>query len=174
MPTPTIPNIVYAEWQRGNLTRFDRATGESVYIKPQPEAGAEAERFNWDAPILISPHDSSRLYFASQRVWRSDNRGDSWTAVSGDLTRDIDRLLEPVMGRQWSYDAPWDMYAMSTFSTITSLWRNRPCRRACSTPGTDDGLIQVSENGGRSWRRDRQPARRAGQLLRQRHPRRPA
>ncbi len=148
---PDNPNIVYAQWQRGNLTRFDKATGESVYIKPQAEQGAaEEERFNWDAPILISPHDSSRLYFASHRVWRSDNRGDSWTAISEDLTRNIDRLREPVMDRRWSYDSPWDMYAMSTYSTITSLSES-PLQEGLLYAGTDDGLIQISENGGESW-----------------------
>ncbi len=149
---PDNPNIIYAEWQEGNLTRFDRATGESVYIQPQPRKGEEAERFNWDSPILISPFDSKRLYFASQRVWRSDDRGDSWTPVSGDLTRDIDRLKEPMMGRQWSFDSPWDLYAMSRFSTITSLSES-PLVEGLLYAGTDDGLIQVSEDGGENWRR---------------------
>ncbi len=83
---PTNPDIIYSEWQQGNLVRYDRTTGEVIYIQPQPAANEESDRFNWDAPILISPHDSKRLYFASQRVWRSDNRGDSWTAISGDLS----------------------------------------------------------------------------------------
>jgi photosystem II stability/assembly factor-like uncharacterized protein len=149
---PDNPNIIYAEWQQGNLTRFDRATGESIYIQPQPAAGEPAERFNWDAPILISPHDSKRLYFASQRVWRSDNRGDAWRAVSGDLTRDINRLTEPMMGRQWSFDSHWDLFAMSKFSTITSLSES-PLIEGLLYAGTDDGVIQVSEDGGQNWRR---------------------
>ena len=149
---PDNPNIVYATWQQGNLTRFDRATGENVYIQPQPAAGEPAERFNWDAPILISPYDSKRLYFASQRVWRSDDRGDSWRAVSGDLTRNIDRLTEPMMGRRWSFDSAWDLYAMSKFSTITSLSES-PLVEGLLYAGTDDGVIQVSEDGGKNWRR---------------------
>jgi photosystem II stability/assembly factor-like uncharacterized protein len=148
---PDNPDIVYAQWQQGNLTRFDRRTGESVYIRPQPEQGEVAERFNWDAPVLISPHDSSRLYFASQRVWRSDNRGDSWQAISGDLTHNIQRLKEPVMGRQWSFDAPWDLYAMSRYSTITSLSES-PLVEGLLYAGTDDGRIQVSEDAGGNWR----------------------
>ncbi len=83
---PTNPDIVYSEWQEGNLVRYDRKSGEQTHIQPQPAAGEEAERFNWDSPILISPHDPARLYYASQRVWRSDDRGDSWTAISGDLS----------------------------------------------------------------------------------------
>ena len=116
---PTNPNIIYANWQQGNLTRYDRATGESVYIRPQPAAGEVEERFNWDAPILISPHNAETLYFASFRVWRSDNRGDSWRAISGDLTRNQDRLQQPVMGRRWSSDSNWDVGAMSQYNTIT-------------------------------------------------------
>jgi photosystem II stability/assembly factor-like uncharacterized protein len=96
---PTNPDIVYAEWQEGNLVRWDRTTGEIIYIQPQPEAGEETDRFNWDSPILISPHDSSRLYFAGQRVWRSDNRGDSWRPISGDLSHGKDRMKLPMMGR---------------------------------------------------------------------------
>ena len=118
---PGNPDIMYAQWQQGNLTRVDRTTGEFVYIKPQPQPGDAIERWNWDAPILVSQHEPTRLYFASQRVWRSDDRGDSWTAISGDLTRDENRMQLPVQGRQWSWEAGWDIYAMSQYNTITSL-----------------------------------------------------
>jgi photosystem II stability/assembly factor-like uncharacterized protein len=149
---PGNPSIVYSEWQQGNLVRVDRTTGERVYIQPQPEPGDPPERFNWDAPILVSPHSPARLYYASQRVWRSDDRGDSWRAVSGDLTRNQDRMTLPLMGRQWSWDSPWDMVAMSTFNTITSLAES-PKAEGLLYAGTDDGLIQVSEDGGKSWRK---------------------
>jgi photosystem II stability/assembly factor-like uncharacterized protein len=147
---PTNPNIVYANWQEGNLTRYDRATGESVYIRPQPLEGEVEERFNWDAPILISPHDAETLYFASFRVWRSENRGDSWTPISGDLTRDQDRTKLPVMGRTWSADSNWDLGAMSQFNTITSLSES-PLVQGLVYVGTDDGLVHVTEDGGASW-----------------------
>jgi photosystem II stability/assembly factor-like uncharacterized protein len=148
---PTNPDIIYSEWQQGNLVRFDRKTGEIVYIQPQPEAGEESERFNWDAPILISPHDPARLYYASQRVWRSDNRGDNWQAISGDLSHARDRMKLPMMGRVWSYDSAWDLMAMSQFGTITSLSES-PVVEGLLYAGTDDGRIQVSENGGAKWR----------------------
>lgn len=148
---PTNPDIVYSEWQQGNLVRFDRKTGEIVYIQPQPEANEDSERFNWDAPILISPHDSARLYFASQRVWRSDDRGDSWSAISGDLSHARDRMTLPMMGRIWSYDSAWDLMAMSQYGTITSLSES-PVVEGLLYAGTDDGRIHVSENGGESWR----------------------
>jgi photosystem II stability/assembly factor-like uncharacterized protein len=154
---PTNPDIVYAEWQQGNLVRFDRKTGEIVYIQPQPDKDEPWERFNWDAPILISPQDPARLYFASQRVWRSDDRGDKWRAISEDLTRGLDRLALPMMGRVWSFDAIWDLPAMSKYGTITSLAAS-PLVDGLLYAGTDDGLIQVTEDGGKSWRRiDRLP-----------------
>ena len=149
---PDNPDIVYSQWQQGNLVRYDRKTGETVYIKPQPAANEPPDRYNWDSPILISPHDSATLYFGTQRVWQSEDHGDTWTAISGDLTRDEERVRQPVMGRTWSYDSSWDLYAMSQFNTITSLSES-PLVPGLLYAGTDDGLIQVSENGGQSWRR---------------------
>ena len=148
---PGNPDILYAQWQRGNLTRVDLKTGESVYIKPQPAAGDPPERYNWDSPILVSPHNPTTLFFGSQRVWRSDDRGDSWTAISPDLTRDEDRMLLPLMDQTWSWDAPWDMYAMSDYNTVTSLAES-PLVEGLLYAGTDDGLIQVSQDGGNQWR----------------------
>ena len=148
---PGNPDIVYSEWQEGNLVRTDRTTGGIVYIQPQPEPGDPPERFNWDAPILVSPHSPTRLYYASQRVWRSDDRGDSWTPKSTDLTKNQDRMLMPVMGRQWSSTAPWDLFAMSAYNTITSLAES-PVQEGLLWAGTDDGLLQVSADGGENWR----------------------
>ncbi|MEM7278039.1 MAG: glycosyl hydrolase, partial [Pseudomonadota bacterium] len=149
---PNNPDIIYAQWQQGNLTRFDRRTGENIYIRPQAGEGEAPDRYNWDAPILISPHDSKTLFFASQRVWRSDNYGDSWTAISPDLTRNENRTRMPVMGRTWSFDSPWDLYAMSMFNTIVNVSQS-PLDENLIYAGTDDGLIQVTEDGGKTWRR---------------------
>ena len=149
---PGNPDIMYAEWQEGNLARIDRKTGEVVHIQPQPSPGEPTERFNWDAPILVSAHDPKRIYFASYRLWRSDNRGDEWTAVSGDLTRNEDRMLLPVMGRQWSWDAGWDFLAMSQYNTITSIAES-PLDENVLYIGTDDGIIQSTKDGGASWNR---------------------
>ncbi|MEM1452499.1 MAG: glycosyl hydrolase, partial [Planctomycetota bacterium] len=147
---PGNPAIVYSEWQQGNLVRYDATNGEIVYIQPQPGADEPEERFNWDAPILVSPHDPARIYHASQRVWRSDDRGDAWRAISGDLTRNVDRLREPMMGRTWNETAAWDTYAMSRFSTITSLSES-PVQDGLMWVGTDDGLVQVTSDGGENW-----------------------
>ena len=149
---PGNPDIAYSSWQQGNLVRFDRTTGEVVYIRAQPEPGEPAERYNWDAPIVVSSHEPTRLYHASQRVWRSDNRGDTWTAISGDLTRDEDRMQLPIMGRQWSWDAAWDIYAMSNYNTISALAES-PVDENVIYAGTDDGLIQITTDGGETWQR---------------------
>jgi hypothetical protein len=85
-------------------------------------------------------------------VWRSDDRGDSWRAVSADLTRDEERTQQPLMGRRWSFDSPWDLWAMSQYNTITSLSES-PLVEGLLYAGTDDGIIQVSEDGGTNWRR---------------------
>ena len=149
---PGNPDIIYAERQEGNLSRVDMITGEVVDIQPQAGPDEPYERFNWDAPIFVSPHQSTRIYFASQRLWRSDNRGDDWRPVSADLTRNQDRLELPIMGGQQSWDAPWDFLAMSNYNTITSVSES-PQQEGLIYIGTDDGLVQVTENGGDSWRR---------------------
>ena len=149
---PGNPDIMYAETQQGGLHRIDRITGEQVLIMPQPGEGEGPERFNWDSPVLVSPHNPARIYFASHRVWRSDNRGDSWTSISGDLTRDQERLSLSIMGKQQSWDNPWDLNAMSEYNTITSLAES-PIQEGLIYAGTDDGLIQVTEDGGQNWRR---------------------
>jgi len=149
---PGNPDILYGERQEGNLSRIDMITGEVIDIQPQPGKDEPHERFNWDAPILVSPHSPTTLFFASYRVWKSDNRGDSWTAISGDLTKNQNRIELPIMGRKQSYDNAWDFLAMSNYNTITSLAQS-PQNETVIYAGTDDGLIQVTENGGDSWRK---------------------
>ena len=147
---PGNSNIVYAQWQQGNLNRHDRRTGENINIKPQPELGEKNERFNWDAPILVSPHNPKRIYFASQRVWKSEDRGDSWITISDDLTKNTERLSTKFFGEKQKWDNSWDVRAMSNYSTITSLTES-PIKEGIIYAGTDDGIIQVTEDGGLTW-----------------------
>ncbi|MBT8267752.1 MAG: glycosyl hydrolase, partial [Bacteroidia bacterium] len=149
---PGNPNITYGEFQQGVLWRVDQTTRETVFIQPQPGEGDPYERFNWDAPILVSPHNPTRLYFASQRVWRSENRGDDWTAISGDLTLNQDRITLPMYDKQQSWDNAWDVGAMSNYNTITSLAES-PIQEDLIYAGTDDGIIQVTEDAGANWRK---------------------
>jgi hypothetical protein len=106
---------------------------------------------------LISPHAPSRLYFACQRLFRSDDRGSNWTAVSPDLSRGIDRDTLPVMGVVWGPDAVSKNRSTSAYGNIVSLSES-PLEEGLIYVGTDDGLIQVTEDGGSTWRKlDRFP-----------------
>lgn len=147
---PGNPNIVYGERQEGTLSRIDMITGEATDIQPQPDANEDSERFNWDAPILVSPHVPSTIYFASQRVWKSENRGDNWTPISGDLTKNQERLALPIMGKKQSWDGAWDVKAMSNYNTITSLAAS-PKQNGLLYAGTDDGFINITEDEGANW-----------------------
>lgn len=147
---PKEPNIVYSQWQYGGLIRFDRKSGEQVSIKPMEKQGEAAWRWNWDSPLLISAFDNKRLYFAANKIFKSNDRGDSWTVISPDLSRGIDRNKLPVMGRVWSMDAVAKNQSTSLFGNIVSLCES-PLNEKLLYAGTDDGLIHVTENGGESW-----------------------
>ena len=149
---PGNPNIMYGQRQQGTLARIDMITGEVTDVQPQPRDKENYERFNWDAPILVSPHKPQRLYFGSQRVWKSDNRGDSWQPISGDLTRNQNRFDLPIMGSKQSWDNAWDVLAMSNYNTISAISES-PIKPGLLYVGTDDGYIHISENDGKSWRR---------------------
>ncbi|HSL17291.1 MAG TPA: glycosyl hydrolase [Methylomirabilota bacterium] len=148
---PVEPNLVYSQWQYGGLVRHDRATGEIVDIQPQPAPGEEPYRFNWDAPVIISPHSPTRLYFAAQKLFRSEDRGNTWTVVSGDLSRGIDRDELPVMGRIWGPDAVHKSASTSIYGNAVSLTES-PLEEGLIWVGTDDGLVHVTSDGGASWR----------------------
>ena len=154
---PNDPDIVYSEAQNGGLARFDRKTGEVLDIQPQPGPGEPGLRWNWDAPLLLSPHSPTRLYFAANRIFRSDDRGDTWTPVSPDLTRQLDRNQLKVMGRVWSVDAVAKNASTSFYGNIVALAES-PAKEGLLFAGTDDGLIQISEDGGANWRQATNPA----------------
>jgi photosystem II stability/assembly factor-like uncharacterized protein len=148
---PKDPNIVYSQSQYGVLVRYDKLTGEQIDIQPQAGAGEPPLRWNWDAPLILSPHSHTRLYFAAQRVFRSDDRGNSWKPVSGDLTRQTDRNKLKVMGRVYSVDAVAKNASTSFYGNIVALSES-PKKEGLLAAGTDDGLIQISEDGGSTWR----------------------
>ena len=153
---PDDDRISYLEWQGGNVMRHDAATMELRDIRPQPAVGDPPERWNWDTPILISPHRPETIYVASQRLWRSDDRGDSWMPISPDLTTDQNRYQLAAGDRVVSVDSVFDNAAMSLYSTITAVAES-PLEQGLLYVGTDDGLIQASEDGGASWRRCGRP-----------------
>jgi photosystem II stability/assembly factor-like uncharacterized protein len=147
---PLESNIVYSEWQYGGLVRYDRKSGEAVDIKPMEKAGEPAYRYNWDAPLIISSFDNKRIYFAAQKVFRSDDRGNTWTVISPDLSRGLDRNKLPVMGKVWSMDAVAKNQSTSIYGNITALAES-PKNEQVLYAGTDDGLIQCSADGGKTW-----------------------
>lgn len=149
---PRDPDLLYLMFQEGMLFRKHRQDDEALMIRPQPAEGDAPERWNWDSPLLVSPHRPGRIYYGSQRVWQSDDRGGSWTPISGDLTDGRSRYEQKFFGRVWSVDALHDNNAMSKYATTTAIAES-PLREGTLAVGTDDGLIQVSADGGRSWRR---------------------
>lgn len=156
VPDPEFPDISYAESQYGGIVRFDSKSGESVYIKPQPLED-ETYRFNWNTPIEISPHNPATVYCAANKVFKSTNRGSSWEVISPDLTRQIDVNSLPVMGKIWGPDAVAKSVSTSPFGNIFAL-EESPLKQGLLYAGTDDGLIQVTEDDGKTWTRyDRFP-----------------
>ncbi len=147
---PKNPNIVYAQSQYGWLVRYDRLSGEKVGIKPMANKDDKALRWNWDAPLLISPHNNKRLYFAANKLFVSDNRGDSWSCISPDMSRQIDRNKLKVMGRVQSSDAIMKNKSTTMFGNIVALDES-PIKAGMLYIGSDDGLVHVSKNNGDSW-----------------------
>ncbi len=153
---PDDDRISYLEFQEGNVMRHDTSTMELRDIRPEPGPSDPPERWNWDTPILVSPHRAETIYVASQRLWRSDDRGESWTPISPDLTTDPNRYELATGDRVTSVDSVFDHAAMSLYGTITSVAES-PLAEGLLYVGTDDGLLQVSEDGGTTWRRMAQP-----------------
>jgi photosystem II stability/assembly factor-like uncharacterized protein len=147
---PKNPNIIYAQSQYGGLNRFDRKSGEYLGIKPIEKEGEPAYRWNWDAPLYISNHKNTRLYFGANKVFRSDDRGDSWQVISDDLSRGVDRNKLEVMGKIWSVDAIAKNGSTDIFGQTTTIAES-PIDQNVLWVGTDDGLIHMSMNGGNSW-----------------------
>jgi len=109
-------------------------------------------RWHWDTPIVISPHVARRIYVAGERVYRSDDRGDNWVAISADLTRNLDPAAIPIMGKVWPRNSVAFNQATTQLSTITALDES-PLLADLIYIGTFDGLVQVTEDGGRTWRK---------------------
>ena len=147
---PVAPNIVYAESQYGGMVRYDRKSEEGVDIRPEPRKGEDSYKWNWNTPLILSPHSHTRLYTAANKVFRSDDRGQTWQVISDDLTAKIDRNQWPVMGKYWSIDAVQKDISTSLYGTIVSLDES-PVKEDLLYIGTDDGLIQVTGDAGRNW-----------------------
>src|SRR2546421_1385664 len=149
---PEDPNTIYAELQNGNLVRDDKRTGERMGIQPEIGRNEDPLRWNWDSPFIISPHSHTRIYFAADKLFRSDDRGDTWQVISGQLSRALDRDKLPVMGKVWSMDAVAKNQSTAFFGSASALAES-PKKEGLIYIGTDDGLIQITEDGGKNWRK---------------------
>ena len=149
---PEDPNTIYAELQNGNLVRDDKRSGERHGITPEVGRNEDPLRWNWDSPFIISPHSHTRLYFAADKLFRSDDRGDSWKVISGQLSRNLDRDKLPVMGKVWGMDAVAKNQSTAFFGNASALAES-PKKEGLIYVGTDDGLLQITDDGGKNWRK---------------------
>ncbi|MCV6626652.1 MAG: hypothetical protein OIF38_11180, partial [Cellvibrionaceae bacterium] len=109
-------------------------------------------RWNWNAPLLISPHKPERIYYGAQKLFRSEDRGDSWQAISADLSRNLDRNKLKVMDRVWSVDAIAKNDSTSIYGSLIALDEST-LQEGLLVAGSDDGLIHFSQDGGANWRK---------------------
>lgn len=147
---PQNSDIVYSESQYGNVARYDKKSGEKISIKPRERKGEETYKWNWDAPVIISPHSNTRLYVAANKVFRSDDRGQSWQVISDDLSTKVDRNSFKMMGKYWPADAVVKHVSTSQWGTIVSLDESR-VQEGLLYAGTDDGVISMTEDNGANW-----------------------
>ncbi|MGC9987686.1 MAG: hypothetical protein ABSC07_03785 [Terriglobales bacterium] len=150
-PNPTDPNIVYAGDYQGNITRFDRRTNQiqSINVSPEISDGRGAapldHRFQWTAPIVTSPHDPNTIYYGGERVFKTSDGGMHWEAISGDLTRN-DKSKQQPSGGPITIDDTGTEYYDTVFSIAPS-----PLAKGQIWVGTDDGLIQLTRDEGKTW-----------------------
>ena len=149
---PVDPNTVYGESQGGDIVRYDVRTGEQKTIKPLPDFGGKPYRWNWSSPMLISPYDHNTIYFGANYLFKSINRGDAWTRLGSDLTRELKRDSLPVMGKIWPRDAIARHQGTADYGNISTIDES-PMRQGLLYVGTDDGVISVSRDGGATWNR---------------------
>jgi hypothetical protein len=147
---PSDHNTIYAESQDGNVFRFDLRSGESKSIRPQPEQEGERYRFNWNSPILVSPRNPKKVFYGGNRLFISRDRGDDWEATI-DLTTQTDRDKLPIMGAVPDANTLSRHDGVSFYGTITTISES-PLKEGVLYVGTDDGLVQVSRDDGKTWK----------------------
>ena len=149
---PTDARIIYAESQDGNMGRIDRVTNERQTIRPEAKEGEKPYRWNWDTPLLLSPHDPKTVFAAGNMVFRSSDRGLSWTAVSPDLTNAVDRDDREIMGVKGKDVKIAKHDGVTAWGTIVSFAESTK-RAGLYYSGSDDGVVAVSKDAGATWSR---------------------
>lgn len=147
---PKNPDIIYSQYQYGGLARYDKKSGERVQMQPVSPDANVAQRWNWNSPLLISPHNNERIYYGSQTLFQSDNRGDDWRAISGDLSRNVDRNKLKVMDKVWGVDTVAKNTSTSLYGAIIALTES-PLQEGLLYTGSDDGVMHVTKNAGQKW-----------------------
>ncbi|HXY40489.1 MAG TPA: glycosyl hydrolase, partial [Vicinamibacteria bacterium] len=151
VPDAADPSVVYAGEYLGILTRYDHRTGEERNVAPWPDntSGHGADfgryRFQWTAPIAVSPHDPKVVYYGGNVLFRSEDGGRSWSVISPDLTRD-DKSKQKWSGGPITGDNTGAEYYCTVFAIAES-----PREKGLVWTGSDDGLVQLTRDGGRTW-----------------------
>ncbi|MGH9775623.1 MAG: VPS10 domain-containing protein [Candidatus Acidiferrales bacterium] len=150
-PDPADPLTVYEESQDGNMARRDLRSNEARLIRPKEKEGDPPYRFNWNSPLIISAHDPKTIYYGGNFLFKSTDRGDTWTRLGGDLTTGVDRNKLAILGKTPSKDTLSLNDGVAWWPTITSISES-PESSAVLWVGTDDGNLQVSRDGGETWK----------------------
>jgi photosystem II stability/assembly factor-like uncharacterized protein len=148
---PTDPNIIYAESQDGNLSRRDLRTSESKSIRPlEDNDQAPRYRFQWNSPMMISPHDPKTIYYGGNHLFKSTDRGDNWERLGEDLTTGADRGKQMILGKLVDQDTLSRNDGVVAWPCITAIAES-PVKAGVLWVGTDDGNVQMSRDGGKTW-----------------------
>ncbi|HLG13068.1 MAG TPA: hypothetical protein VJH03_00895 [Blastocatellia bacterium] len=150
VPDPSDPSIIYVESQNGNVSRLEMKTTERRNIRPEAKTGEKPYRFDWNSPIVISPHNNRTIYFGGNRVFRSTDRGDTWTA-SDEISKDQDRDKLPIMGALPDKDTLSRHDGQETFGQVVTLAEST-IKEGLLWAGTDDGNLQISRDAGKTWK----------------------
>lgn len=146
IPDASDPDIVYAEYQGGNIARIDRRTKEARDIQPRSDTKGEKLRYNWNAPIHQSPNDPGTIYLGAQYLFRTRDQGQTWDRISPDLTtNDIAKQQQEKSGGITVDNSSAEMY-----TTIYSISES-PKNRKLIWVGTDDGNVQLTRDAGAKW-----------------------
>lgn len=147
---PDDANIVYCESQDGNLSRRNLRTMESKSIRPREKTGEGPYRFQWNSPIEISAFDHNTIYYGANFLFKSTDRGETWTKLGPDLTKNQNRREMKILGKQPGKDVLSREDGVEWWPTITVIGES-PMNKDVLWVGTDDGNLQVTRDGGKNW-----------------------
>ena len=145
------PGIVYTESQDGHIARRDMRTGQQRSIMPEAKTGEPHYRFQWNSPVAISSHNHTTVYYGGNYLFKSTDRGDSWTRLGGDLTTGADRSKLPILGKVPDKNTLSRDDGVEEYPTITTISES-PLTANVLWVGTDDGNLQVTRDGGKTWK----------------------